>query len=445
MKNSGRRLFLILLVAAASFAADANWPQFRGPASSGVGTGSPPAEWNVEAGKNIRWKTEIGGLGYSSPVIWGDKIFLTSSVPAAGESMQKLGLYGDIKPVEGEGTQSFEVYCLERKSGKILWQRTATSGSPKIKRHPKSTHANPTPATDGKHLVVFFGSEGLYTYDLNGKLLWKQDLGLLDSGFYMVPDAQWGFASSPIIHGGKVLIQADVQKNSFLAAFDVNTGKELWRTARKDVPTFSTPAIAPYTAAGPKGQQIVVNGWKQIAGYDPATGKELWTMTGGGDIPVPTPVSLDGLIIVTNAHGKGRPIFAIKTDAAGDITGNTAALAWKQDNSGNYMETPLLTNGVGYFCLDNGVFTAYQLRTGEKLYQQRLGGGTTGFTSSPVAADGRLYLTNEDGHTYVLALGNEYKLLAENDLGETVMATPAISDGVLYVRGRKHLFAIGGK
>jgi outer membrane protein assembly factor BamB len=435
------KLTMLCLLAMAAAAADLNWPQFRGPSAGGVGAGSPPVEWNGESGKNIRWKTAIPGLGHSSPVIWGDRIFLTSAVPASGDSMLKVGLYGDIAPVKGEPAQSFNVYCLDRKSGKILWERTAASGQAKIMRHPKSTHANPTPATDGKHLVVFFGSEGLFTYDLNGKLLWKKDFGVLDAGFYMAPGAQWGFASSPIIHDGVVLIQADVQKNSFLGAFDVSTGKELWRTPRSDVPTFGTPAVVPYTAGGAKGWQVVANGWKQIAGYDLKTGKELWTMKGGGDIPVPTPVYQDGLILITNAHGQGRPIYAVRTDATGEVT-REKGIAWVQERSGNYMQTPLLDEGLGYFCMDNGVLSVFQLANGEKLYQQRLGEGKSGFTSSPVAASGRLYITNEEGHTFVLALGREYKPLGENELGETVMATPAISDGVLYIRGGKHLFAI---
>lgn len=433
------------VVAFVAFAADPNWPQFRGPSAGGVGSGSPPLEWNGASGKNIRWKTEIPGLGHSSPIVWGDRIFLTSAVPASGEATLKLGLYGDIQPVEGEGAQSFNVYCLDRQSGKILWQRTAASGPPKIKRHPKSTHANPTAATDGKHLVVSFGSEGLFAFDLDGKPLWKKDFGVLDSGFFRVPTAQWGFASSPILHDGMVIVQADVQQNSFLAALDAASGKERWRTARSDVPTFSTPAVVPYTGGGPSGWQVVVNGWKHIGGYDLKTGKELWRLTGGGDIPVPTPVFLDGLIVITNAHGSMRPIYAIRPDAAGDITEKRAAIAWSQERAGNYLQTPLLDKGLAYLCYDNGVLSVYQLATGERFYQQRLGGGTSGFTSSPVAAGDRLYITNEDGQTHVLALGSVYKVLATNDLGETVMATAAIAGDVMYIRGRKHLFAIGGK
>ena len=229
MKFSAMFLAAAIGVAAG---ASSNWPQFRGPEAGGVGNGAPPLKWDGEKGDNVLWKSEIPGLGHSSPVVWGDKIFVTSAVPASGEATLKVGLYGAIQPVEGEGSQSFTVYCLDRKSGKILWQRVATSGQPKIKRHPKSTHANPTPATDGKTLVVSFGSEGLFAFDLDGKQLWKKDFGVLDSGFYMVPDAQWGFASSPVLHDGKVIVQADVQKNSFLAALDLATGKELWRTPR---------------------------------------------------------------------------------------------------------------------------------------------------------------------------------------------------------------------
>jgi outer membrane protein assembly factor BamB len=434
-----------LFLATTLFAADSNWPQFRGVGASGVGAGSPPVQWDGESGKNILWKADIPGLGHSSPIIWGDRIFVTSAVPDAGESALKVGLYGDIKPVENEGTQKFNLYCLDRKTGKILWERTAASGQPKIKRHPKSTHASPTPVTDGKRVIVSFGSEGVYAYDFSGKQLWKLDLGVLDSGFYRAPEAQWGFASSPIIYDGVVILQADVQKNSFIAAVDAATGKELWRTKRDDVPTWGTPAVMPYTADGAKGLQVVVNGWHHIGGYDFKTGKELWKLKGGGDIPVPTPVMSDGLIVITNAHGSDRPIFAIRTDAAGDITESRKGIAWQVDRSGNYMETPLLDAGLGYFCFDNGILTVYQLATGEKLYQQRLGGGTSGFTSSPVAVADRLYITNEDGHTYVLAKGREYKVLAENELGEIVMATPAISGDVLYMRGRKHLFAIAAK
>jgi outer membrane protein assembly factor BamB len=439
------RWMIVGLFAISVFAAEPRWPQFRGPAATGIGTGTGPLTWNGEANKNVMWKTPLPGLGHSSPVIWGDRIFITSAVPAAGDPALKLGLYGDIGSVKDEGEHAFILYCIDRKSGKILWQKTAAKSQPEVKRHPKSTHANPTPATDGRYVVAFFGSEGLYTYDMNGKLIWQKDFGVLDSAYFQAPTAQWGFASSPVIHNGMLIIQADVMKDSFLAAFDLKTGKELWRTERKDVPTWGTPAIAPYTAGGAKSEQIVVNGWKHIGGYDLKTGKELWKLEGGGDIPVPTPVYQDGLIVITNAHGPGRPIYAIRTDASGTLTKTSPAIAWSHDRAGNYMQTPLLHGGLAYFCFDNGVLSVYDLKTGERQYQQRLGTGTNGFSSSPVLAGDRLYVTNEDGHTFVIGAGRQYKLLGENELGETVMASPAVAEGVLYIRGRKHLYAIAEK
>jgi outer membrane protein assembly factor BamB len=299
-------------------------------------------------------------------------------VPEKGDPALKLGMYGDVVSVEGEPPQSFRLYCLDRRSGKILWERTAASGPPKSKRHPKSSHANPTPATDGRHVAAFFGSEGLYVYDFNGRLLWKKDLGVLEASFYVMPEAQWGFASSPVIADGKLIILADVLKNGFLAAFDVRTGNPLWRVPRGDVPGFGSPTVAPYSGRDGAGRQIVVNGWKHIGGYDLETGKELWRMKGGGDIPTPTPVFSDGLVVITNAHGQGRPIYAVRTNAAGDITDRREAVAWVQERAGNYMPTPLLHDGLAYFCNDIGVLTVYALAGGERVYQQRLGEGRVG-------------------------------------------------------------------
>lgn len=438
------RSIVLLLPAVAAFGADNNWPQFRGPAASGIGTGAPVTEWN-SAGKNILWKSAIPGLGHSSPVIWGDRIFITTAVPAKGDSSLKTGMYGNVESVEGEAAQSFRVYCLDRRSGKVLWDRTAAEGQPKSKRHPKSSHANPTPATDGRHVAVFFGSEGLYVYDIEGRLLWKKDFGVLEASFYVMPQAQWGFSSSPVIADGKLIILADVLKSAFVAAFDVRTGKELWRTPRNDVPTFGTPTVAPYAGKEGVTRQVVVNGWKQVAGYDLTTGKELWTMQGGGDIPTPTPVTADGLVLITHSHGPGRPVYAIRTDAAGDLNNNRAGVAWTLERAGNYMPTPLLHDGLAYLCNDAAVLTVYRLASGERIYQQRLGAGNSWFSGSPVAAAGRLYATDEEGKTYVLALGTEFRLIAQNEVGENVMATAAIVDGVIYLRGRNHLFAIGSK
>ena len=272
------RIIALLLLALATAHGQAHWPQFRGPRASGLGSGNPPVQWNGEKGENILWKTPIPGLGHSSPVIWGNWIFLTTAVPAAGDASLKLGLYGDINSVENEGEQAFQLLCIDRRNGKVLWTKTALKRTPRVKRHTKSTHANPTPVTDGKHVVVVFGSEGMFTFDVQGKLLWQKDLGPLDSGYYLAPTAQWGFSSSPILHGSNIILQADVQRDSFLAAFDVKTGKEVWRTRRSDVPTWGTPSIAPYDAPGGPKEQVVVNGWRHIGGYDPRDGRELWKM-----------------------------------------------------------------------------------------------------------------------------------------------------------------------
>lgn len=424
---------------------DTNWPSFRGVNASGVAEGhDTPTAWNVEEKKNVAWKTPIPGLGHSSPIVWGDRIFVTTAVSGKENPELKVGLYGNIEPVQDDTVHQWKVYCLDKKTGKVLWQKTAHQGVPKVKRHTKATQANSTMATDGKDVVAFFGSEGLYCYDLSGNLRWKKDLGLLDSGFFMMPEAQWGFASSPILHDGKVLVQCDVQKGSFVAAFDVKDGREIWRTPRADVPTWSTPTVYRDSAGR---TQLIVNGWKHIGGYDANTGKELWRLTGGGDIPVPTPVVGHGLIYITNAHGRMAPIYAIRDSATGDLSSTESAaaaphIAWSLTREGAYMQTPLVYGDYLYNCRDNGILSCYEAKTGKRIYQERLGTGRTGFTASSVAASGKLYLTSEEGDIYVVQAGPEFKLLSVNPMGEICMATPALSEGTVFFRTQGHLVAI---
>lgn len=423
-----------------------NWPSFRGPNASGIAEGfSTPTRWNAETLENVRWKTPIPGLGHSSPIVWGNRVFVASSIGGQAKPQLKVGLYGDITPVNDDTVHRWVVYCLDKKTGKIVWEQAAHTGAPKIKRHPKSTHANSTVATDGKHVVAFFGSEGLYCYDMKGRLLWKKDLGLLDSGYYVAPSAQWGFGSSPVIYENIVLVQCDVLQNSFLAALNIKDGNVIWRTPRSDVPTWSTPTV--HKAAS--GTQVIINGFKHIGGYELQSGKELWKLKGGGDIPVPTPVVAHELVFITNAHGRMAPIYTVRLNATGDISlqadqRSNDYIAWSQDREGAYMQTPLVYGDYLYNCRDNGVLSCYEAKTGKRVYQVRLGDGKTGFSASAVAADGKIYYTSEDGDIYVVKAGPEFELLAKNSMGEVCMATPAISEGMLFIRTQNRLVAIAG-
>jgi outer membrane protein assembly factor BamB len=423
-----------------------DWPQFRGIRASGVGEGFALAEsWDVAGGRGVKWKTAIPGLGLASPIVWGDLVCLSTSISGQKDAALKVGLYGNVTPVTDDTEHEWRIYCLDKASGAVRWQQTVAKAVPKIKRHTKSTHANSTLATDGERLIAFFGSEGLYAYDLKGTLLWKKDFGVLDAGWFSDPTAQWETGSSPILHDGVVVIQVDVQQGSFLGAFDAKDGRELWRTPRADVPTWSTPAIHEVNGR----TQLVVNGWRHIGAYDFTTGREVWRMSGGGDIPVPTPVVDDGLIYITNAHGPKAPVYAIRAAATGDITladgaSTNQAIAWSVPRDGGYMCTPLVYRGLVYIVKYNGVLSVYDARTGAVKFQQRLADGKSAFTSSPVASDGKVYLASEEGHVYVLEAGPAFELLAENDMGESLLATPAISEGLLIYRTQGHVVAIAG-
>jgi outer membrane protein assembly factor BamB len=423
---------------------ETNWPSFRGLNARGIADGyATPSAWNAEESKNVRWKTPIPGLGHSSPIVWGSRVFVTSAINGQKKAPLKVGLYGDGTPADDDEAQQWKVYCLDKKTGKILWERTAHQGVPRARRHPKATHANCTLATDGKNVVAFFGSEGLYCYDLNGKLRWKKDLGLLESVPYDAPSLQWGFASSPILYQNRVLVQCDVKTSPFLAALDIRDGHEIWRTPRDENSTWSTPTVY----ADGTHAQLIVNGYKHIGAYDVRTGKEVWRLTGGGDIPVPTPVVANGLIFIMNAHGKMSPIYAVRLDATGDISlqgdqQSNRGIAWSVNRGGAYMQTPMIYGDYLYSCQINGILNCYEAKTGKMLYQERLGTGRTGFTASPVAADGKLYFSSEEGDIYVVKAGPEFKILATNPMGEVCMATPAISEGTLFFRTQGHLVAI---
>jgi outer membrane protein assembly factor BamB len=305
--------------------------------------------------------------------------------------------------------------------------------------------ARSTPTISGDKVYVYGGNLDLYCFDAkSGKVVWKKDLGPMDSGYYVVPTAQWGFASSPVIYEGKVVVLCDVQKDSFLAVFDLGDGKELWRAPRKDVPTWGTPTVA---RAGDR-TEILVDGWHHTGAYDFETGKEVWKLDGGGDIPVPTPVVGNGLAYFTSGHGRWGPMRGIRLDAKGDITPEDVpktnnSIAWVQARKGNYMQTPILVGDKLFGCTDWGVLTCFDARTGEISFNERIGSGSEGFTASPVSDGRHLYLTSEVGNVYVAKVGTELSMVATNALGETCMASPAVSDGTLFFRAREHLIAVG--
>ncbi|HVQ39835.1 MAG TPA: PQQ-binding-like beta-propeller repeat protein [Pyrinomonadaceae bacterium] len=422
-----------------------NWPQFRGPGATGVVEGRPSsATFDGAKSVNTRWKTAIPGLAHSSPVIWGNKIFVTTALTSAAKDETRFGLYGDVAPVKDDPKHTWKVYALNKATGKILWERIAAEGIPKVKRHPKSTHADSTPVTDGKYVVALFGSEGLFAYDMKGKLLWKQDLGVLDSGWFYDPDYQWEHGSSPVIFRDLVIVQADVQKNSFIAAYSLKNGKLVWKTQRDEISSWGTPTVY----EGKTRAEVVTNGSKAIRGYDPATGKELWRLTPNSEVTTPTPFAAHDLIFVTSGYRIIQPIYAIKPGAIGDITlkddkTSNESIAWSRKRGGPYMPTPIVYGDLLYACSNQGVLTAYKAITGEQVYQERLGGKGGAFTASPVASDGKVYLSSEDGEVFVVKAGPKHELLATNTVGEVLMATPAISDGLLIVRGINHLFAFG--
>ncbi|MEM7232402.1 MAG: PQQ-binding-like beta-propeller repeat protein [Planctomycetota bacterium] len=437
-------LVLLLLPSTTSGDDSPHWPSFRGAAARGTTAGkAAPVKWNVEKNVNVAWKAKIPGLGLSSPAIWGKQLFVTTAVSKGGNEKLKHGLYGDIRPVADSSEHSWGLICLDKVTGKKLWEKTAHRGVPKIKRHPKASHANSSPATNGKYVVAFFGSEGLYAYKMNGDLAWKKDLGVLDAGYYVVPAAQWEYGSSPIIFENKLIVQCDIQSGGFVAAFDVENGNELWRTPRKDVPTWSTPAVH----VGKKGRQVILNGFRHLGAYDLDSGKELWKLSGGGDIPVPTPVFGHGLVYLTNAHGRLRPIYAIDPEtASGDISiqpseKNNAHIRWWKPRRGNYMQTPILLGDLLYCCGDSGVLGCYDAKTGDEKFLKRI--ARSGFTASPVASGGHLYFTSEDGDVHVLKAGAVFEEVAVNSLGEPSLASPAVSEGRLYFRTRHHIISVG--
>lgn len=433
-----------------------NWPGFRGTGARGIADGqNPPVQWDVVEDRNVLWKTPIEGLGHSCPVIFGDHLFVTSAISSAGDNSIKIGNYGGVGAVDDQSEHRFMVYCLDKNTGKIVWQQEAARGVPGVKRHLKSTHANSTIATNGEYVVAFFGGEGLFCYDMAGEPVWQKDLGKLDSGWFYDQSYQWGFGSSPVIFEDQVIVQCDVQEQSFVASYRLDDGSETWRTERDEIPGWSTPTVVD----SPRGPMLLTHASGFARGYDARTGEQLWQFGRHSEIVVPTPFVAHDLIYVTSGYTPIQPIAAISLDATGDITltdGETGNqhVRWYQPRGGPYMPSPIVYGDYMYLCSNSGILTCLDARTGAAVYRKRIGeglaqlenppdlGARISFVGSPVAADGYLYFPAEDGHVLVVRAGPEYELVACNPSGEYVLTTPAISAGVLFIRGQQHLIAV---
>jgi outer membrane protein assembly factor BamB len=441
-------IFLVVLVSLytgkinAQAIYEEQWPSFRGPWARGfIAESKAPEAWNIDTGKGIKWKAPIPGLAHSSVVIWNNYLFVTTAATSTNDESLKVGLYGDIDEADDKKVHEFKVYCLDKNTGKIIWERVAHKGVPKSRRHTKSTQANCTPATNGKYLVVHFGSEGLYCYDFKGKLIWQKDMGILNPGPYTDPGVEWGYASSPVIYMDRIIVQCDIPLKPFIALLDLATGKEIWRTSRGDeVSTWCTPAV--YSKNGKT--EIIANGYRQICGYDFETGKQIWRLGNGGDAPAPTPVIANDLIYINSAHGPSSPIFAIRPEAKGDISLNGDStrnqyIVWSVKRGGAYMQTPLIYNGLLYNLQINGLLTCFDALTGEVKYKENL---KEAFSASAIASDGKIYFSSEEGNVYVVRAGPQYSLIAKNSLKDICMATPGISGNTLFFRTRHYVIAV---
>ena len=419
-----------------------DWPGFRGANRAGIGDGAEtPVDFDLASGKGVAWRAELPGLGNSSPVVWCDRVYVTTAVAAGGSVPLRVGPTGEGTEVEEQREHRWLVLAFDKATGKKVWETEVGRGVPLTKRHFKATQANSTPVTDGKHVVVVFPTAGIACLGVDGAIHWKHDLGGLNAGGFNDPGLQWGFAASPILHGGKAILQVDIHDGPYLAAWDLETGKPAWKTERPDVaPSWSTPAIWPT----PAGDELVVNA-SVIRGYDPDSGRELWSLGPTSIQVVASPVVGSDLLYVSSGYPPARPIYAVKPGLRGAHTiesdADASSLAWYDTRGGAYMPTPLLYRGLLYIVHHNGRVVAHDARTGARVVQARLSKGGT-CTASPVAANGKIYQGTEEGTLYVLAAGPEYRELAVHDFGVPLMATPAISAGLLLVRTPSEMIAL---
>jgi len=413
---------------------DRFWPQWRGPFATGVSrSATPPTEWSET--KNIRWKVEIPGRGSSSPVIWGDRLFVLSAVPIGVEGAAAHGPRGGIQPRD---RYRFVVLAIDRRTGKTVWERTAREEQPHEATHgDNGTYASSSAITDGERVFAWFESQGMFVYDMDGKLLWSKDLG--DKKMRN----QFGEGSTPALAGDRLVIVWDqiTPGASFVVSLDASTGRELWRAARDEIDTWATPLVVEHDGR----RQAVVPGKNKIRSYDLENGSIVWESQGVTMNPIPSPVSGDGMVFVTSGF-QGNNLKAIRLAAAkGDITG-TDAIAWTLNRDTPYVPSPLLYDGILYLLKTNsGILSAFDAKTGTPHYQvQRLEGVPEVF-ASPVGAGGRVYIAGRDGVVLVIRNASKYEVLASNKLDDGFDASPALVDDAIYLRGYRNLYAIAGR
>jgi outer membrane protein assembly factor BamB len=438
VKNRASFAFACVMLTAALVGAEPSyWPGWRGPTGQGTSdeTGLP-LEWSATA--NVRFKTELPGRGHSSPVVWGNRIFLTTSIEGDVVTGAKAVVHYDegkefVHPdgVGADRRQTFKVLALDGDSGKILWERTAWEGMPYDSRHKRGAYAAPTPVTDGKSVFASFGGEGLYAYDFDGTLLWKvAPFGIATMGV--------GYGISPLLYRDLVLVQCDEDSGdkSFLAAYDKKTGKQAWRVARKVQVSWATPILV---KAGAR-DELVTAGAEHVIAYAPATGKELWRMKGLESNAVPSPVAGDDVVVLTSGY-PAKIAVAVKPGGSGDVTDSKSVL-WKYTKGTAYVPSPILYRGYVYLVTDKGLLSCLDAKTGELKYEGARPPSGTSFMASPVAYDGKLLLLSMDGDAFVVKAGPSYEVLSTNAMGEPMAASPAIANGRLYLRGEHTLFCI---
>jgi len=430
---------VIVISAGRVFAQD--WPGWRGDGRGISPEKDLPLKWSEDEG--VKWKTPIGGAGHSSPIVWGNRVFVTTAIAEdPGVESFRGGVYmGGDRDKPDESGYTFRVICLDANQGNILWSKAVIHKEPKTRRHTKNTYASETPVTDGKYIFASFGSVGLYCVDVEGNEIWQRDLGLLRGR------GGWGTSSSPVLFQNTVIVNCDSDDDSYIAAFEKTTGNPAWRTERNEGASWGTPFL--FEAGG--HTTVVTNATKRLRGYDADTGKLLWQCAGGSRISVPSPVATQNLVFLSSGHSISllrQPIIAVRIEASGDITparGETQSegVAWSHTKGGPYVPSPIAVGDYLYVPLDKGFLTCYETRTGKLVYgRQNLGTRNT-ITASPIAGDGRIYIQTEDGECYVVKQGPEFEILAVNKLDEVFCASPAVSGGKLFLRGRKHLYCIG--